>query len=141
MPPITSVCFGEATSQLDFDPEMPMRNRFADNWRPLITIADALGWGEQAREAMLVFAREFKDADAKILLLTDIRRAFDAQQTDRLGSKTLLDVLHAFDESDWCEFRGVRGDQPPHRLKDTEIASMLRDLNQAADDLAAEPDR
>ena len=33
---------------------------------------------------MLVFAREFKDADAKILLLADIRRAFDAQQTDRL---------------------------------------------------------
>jgi hypothetical protein len=114
--------------QLDFDPEMPMRNRFADNWRPLIAIADALGWGEQTREAMLVFAREFKDADAKILLLADIRRGFDAQQTDRLGSKTLLDVLHSFDESDWCEFRGVRGDQQPHRLKDAEIASMLREF-------------
>jgi Protein of unknown function (DUF3631) len=76
----------------------------------------------------LVFAREFRDADAKILLLTDVRKAFDAQQTDRLGSKTLLDVLHSFDKSDWCEFRGVRGDQQPHRLKDTEIASMLREF-------------
>jgi hypothetical protein len=53
--------------QLNVDPEMPtgLRNRFADNWRPLISIADALGWGTQAREAMLMFANEYRDADAK----------------------------------------------------------------------------
>jgi Protein of unknown function (DUF3631) len=115
---------------LDPDPEMPagLRNRFADNWRPLISIADSLGWGAQAREAMLVFSREFKDADIKILLLGDIRKAFDARKEDRLPTKTLLADLHALGDSDWPEFRGLRGDQQPHKLRDTEMASMLREF-------------
>jgi hypothetical protein len=115
---------------LDPDPVLPagLRNRFADNWRPLISIADSLGWSEQAREAMLVFASEFKDADAKIVLLSDIRRVFDARKEDRLPTKTLLADLHALDASDWCEFRGVRGDQQPHKLRDTELAAMLREF-------------
>jgi len=37
--------------ELKSDPDMPLRNRMADNWRPLISIADTLGWGEQARAA------------------------------------------------------------------------------------------
>jgi Protein of unknown function (DUF3631) len=115
--------------QLDPAPEMPagMRNRFADNWRPLISIADALGWGERAREAMIHFAREFQDADVKILLLGDIRKVFDACGLDRLPSKTLLDALNVLD-ADWNEFRGVRGEQQPHKLKDSELASMLREF-------------
>ena len=85
--------------KLNPDPKMPatLRNRFADNWRPLLSIADALGWGAQAREAMVIFAREFQDADVKILLLSDIRKVFNAQAIDRLPSKMLLDALHAFD--------------------------------------------
>ena len=53
--------------KLNPDPKMPatLRNRFADNWRPLLSIADALGWGAQAREAMVIFAREFQDADVE----------------------------------------------------------------------------
>jgi hypothetical protein len=116
--------------KLDPDPEMPagMRNRFADNWRPLISIADSLGWGEQARAAMIAFAREYQDADAKILLLTDIRKVFNARKEDRLPSKTLLDALHALDGCEWSEFSGVRGEQQPHKLKDSELAIMLRDF-------------
>ena len=41
--------------QLNYDPELPpdLRNRPADNWRPLMAIADDFGseWGERAREA------------------------------------------------------------------------------------------
>ena len=68
--------------ELNSDPEMPakLRNRMADNWRPLISIADSLGWGEPAREAMGIFAREFHDADVKILLLSDIRNVFDTSR-------------------------------------------------------------
>jgi hypothetical protein len=115
---------------LNPDPEMPAgtHNRLADNWRPLISIADSLGWGEQAREAMTIFAREFQDADARILLLIDIRGVFDTRATDRLPSTVLLDALYALDDSDWTEFRGIRGDQPPHRLKAGELAGMLRDF-------------
>jgi len=74
---------------------------------------------------MMIFAREYHDADIKILLLIDIRKAFDARAVDRLPSKILLTALHEMDGGNWCEFRGVRGDQQPHRLKDSEIATML----------------
>jgi hypothetical protein len=116
--------------KLNLDPEMPAaRNRFADNWRPLVAIADSLGWSEQARAAMIVFTREYQDADVKILLLTDIRRVFDMCKADHLPTKTLLDALQALNGGgDWSEFSGVRGDQQPHKLRDSEVATMLRDF-------------
>jgi hypothetical protein len=116
-------------AELNPEPEMParVRNRFADNWRPLLSIADSLGWGTQAREAMVIFAREFQDADTKILLLRDVRTVFDKRKVDRLPSKTLLAALNDLD-ADWNEFRGIRGDQRPHQLKETELASMLREF-------------
>jgi Protein of unknown function (DUF3631) len=115
--------------QLDPAPEMPavISNRFADNWRPLISIADSLDWGAQAREAMVHFAREFQDADVKILLLSDIRKVFNAHAVERLPSKTLLGALTVLD-ADWNEFHGVRGEQQPHKLKGSELASMLREF-------------
>jgi hypothetical protein len=83
--------------------------------------------------------REYVDADVKIVLLTDIRRVFDAHAADRLPGAVmhaadrlpgavLLGPLHEMDTADWAEFHGVRGDQQPHRLKSTELASMLRDF-------------
>ena len=77
---------------LNPDPEMPAgtHNRLADNWRPLISIADSLGWGEQAREAMTIFAREFQDADARILLLIDIRGVFDTSATEHGSARCAL---------------------------------------------------
>jgi hypothetical protein len=113
---------------LNPEPEMPMQNRFADNWRPLISIADSLGWGKQAREAMVIFAHEYHDADVKILLLIAIRRVFDMRRVDCLPSKKLLEALHGMDEAEWSEFCGVRGDQSPHKLKVTELARMLREF-------------
>jgi Protein of unknown function (DUF3631) len=116
--------------ELDADPEMPkqLRNRLADNWRPLLSIADSLGMGEEARKAAIAFADAFQDADVRILALIDIRTVFDANAVDRLPSKMLLDALHALDDSDWTEFRGIRGDQSPHRLKAGELAGMLREF-------------
>jgi hypothetical protein len=114
--------------QLAANPAMPVRNRFADNWRVLIAIADDLGWGEKAREAMAAFAREFVDADVKIILLGDIRRIFNARAVDRLSSAALVDALHNLDGGDWQEFAGVRGDEHPHALRVGELASMLRDF-------------
>ena len=92
--------------ELDPDPEMPkgIHNRLADNWRPLISIADLLGRGDDAREALAVFAKDFKDADPRILLLTDIRKVFDTKAVDRLPSVTMLDALYGFDDADWENF-------------------------------------
>jgi hypothetical protein len=115
---------------LDPEPEMPptIRNRLADNWRPLISIADNLGWGVQARSALLKFATEYQDADARITLLDDIRKVFDARGPDRISTHALLDELHMLNDADWKEFLGVRGEQQPHRLRDSELASMLREF-------------
>jgi hypothetical protein len=46
---------------------------------------------------------------------------------DRLPSKTLLAALHGLD-ADWNEFRAIRGEQQPHKLEETELASMLREF-------------
>jgi uncharacterized protein DUF3631 len=40
----------------------------------------------------------------------------------------LLDELHTLNDADWKEFIGVRGEQQPHRLRDSELASMLREF-------------
>ena len=62
---------------LNPNPELPegLRNRPADNWRPLIAIADSFGpaWGTIAREAALEFARTHRDEDAGVILLNDVR--------------------------------------------------------------------
>ena len=80
MPPIGKFCSGDVMSNsIPIQRCRQLRNRMADNWRPLISIADSLGWGEQAREAMIMFAREFQDADVKILLLGDIRKVFNTR--------------------------------------------------------------
>jgi hypothetical protein len=115
---------------LDSDPEMPegVHNRLADNWRPLLAIADSLCWGEKAREALAIFAHEYQDADVRIALLIDIRRVFDAKAVGRLPSTVLLDALHALDDADWTEFSGIRGEQQPHKLKAGELALLLREF-------------
>ena len=116
--------------ELNSDPELPaaLRNKFADNWRCLLAIANSLGWGDRAREALVIFAREYHDADVKILLLADIRKVFDLRRVDYLPTKTLLEALYEVDDAEWSEFCGVRGDQSPHKLKESELARCLRDF-------------
>jgi hypothetical protein len=71
-------------AELNSDPAMPvqLRNRPADNWRPLIAIADAFGaaWAARAREAAIAFAGEHQDEDAAVVLLRDIRDIFDGRR-------------------------------------------------------------
>jgi hypothetical protein len=77
-------------AELNSDPPMPaqLRDRRADNWRPLIAIADAFGadWATRAREAAVVFAGAHQDEDAAVVLLRDIRDIFEGRGVDRLAS-------------------------------------------------------
>jgi hypothetical protein len=118
------------TVTLNRNPEMPpqLRNRQADNWRPLIAIADSFGpeWGRLAREAAVAFARSYQDEDAAVILLDDIRSVFDTRHIDRLPSVTLTEALNALDDSLWCEWRGLRGDQQPRHLSQGELAKLLK---------------
>ncbi len=124
-------------TKLDPDPRMPAGtlNRAADKWRAMLSVADSLGHGELARKAMCEMAKQHRDADAKILLLADIRTLFEDRRqqgradpsvaADRFPSGALLDALHAMDDSDWCDFYGARGDEAPHKLRASEMTSML----------------
>jgi len=116
---------------LNLDPEMPpeLRNRAADNWRPLIAIADLCGdeYGRQAREAAIAMSGDtFLDEDPVVTLLKDIRGVFDARGVDRISSRELVDTLVVPDDSPWVEWRGQNGEQQSHRLTQSELARLLR---------------
>jgi hypothetical protein len=114
---------------LNPDPEMPeeLRNRPADNWRPLISIADACGaeWGELARAAAIALARGYHDEDALVTLLHNVRDVFDARGVDRITSAALVDALVAMEDGMWAEWCGVNGDRPPRQLSQRELARLL----------------
>jgi hypothetical protein len=72
---------------LNRNPEMPpkLRNRAADNWRPLIAIADACGadWGGRVREAAIALSGD-QEEEPGVTLLQDIREIFDARDSRSL---------------------------------------------------------
>ena len=115
--------------KLNLDPTLPktLRNRPADNWRPLISIADSFGRasGASAREAAVYFSRTHRDEDAAVILLNDIRIVFDARGADRLASAVLVEELVAIDDSMWSEWRGRHDDQQPRHLSQGELARLL----------------
>jgi len=116
-------------AEFNSDPQMPeqLRNRQADNWRPLIAVADAFGanWPMRAREAAVFFASQHQDEDAAVVLLGDIRNIFDRRGVDRLPSKTIVDHLNGADDAMWSEWRGIHGNQQPRKLSQGELAKLL----------------
>jgi putative DNA primase/helicase len=89
------------------DPEMPagVFNRVADNWRPLLAIADrAAGeWPMRARQAI----QRAGDGEQSIgeLLLADIHAIFAKRDVDRLPSADLIESLIAIEERPWAEWK------------------------------------
>jgi putative DNA primase/helicase len=92
------------------DPEIPeaLHDRAADNWRPLMAIADCAGgeWPARARRAALeLSADSAADQDSiGTLLLGDIRAAFEAKGIDRISSDDLAAYLVGLDDRPWPEF-------------------------------------
>jgi putative DNA primase/helicase len=94
----------------DADPVMPegVVNRAADNWRPLLAIADVAGstWPRRAREAANSAgssAAASGEQSRGVLLLSDIRAIFTERQADRLSSKGLADALASIEGRPWAE--------------------------------------
>ena len=114
--------------ELSSDPLMPgeLRNRRADNWRVLFAIADACDRAELARTAAIALSRQHQDDDLVVELLADIRLIFDACGTDRLASAGLCEALHAIEDHPWAEWRGLRDNQAPRPLSQSELSNLLR---------------
>jgi hypothetical protein len=91
------------------DPEIPeqLHDRAADNWRPLLAIADhaAGDWPARARSVAVKLSVEgAADQDSiRTMLLADIRSAFQIKATNRLSSGDLVGHLTTLDERPWPE--------------------------------------
>jgi hypothetical protein len=118
------------TATLEKSPEMPpeLKNRAADNWRPLIAIADACGgdWGLRAREAAIAMSGRHADEDLGVTLLQDIRAIFARAGAERMSSRDLVAALNDIDDAPWSEWRGRNGNQQPRPLSQTQLAQLLR---------------
>jgi Protein of unknown function (DUF3631)/Primase C terminal 2 (PriCT-2)/RepB DNA-primase from phage plasmid len=92
----------------DPDPAMPevLNDRAADNWRPLLAIADLAGdtWARRAREAACVLSGEGHDTAVNVELLVDVKAAFDAEGKDAIFSADLVERLTEDPERPWAEW-------------------------------------
>jgi hypothetical protein len=117
------------TAAVNPNPALPkgFYGRPADNWRPLVSVADACSpaWGALMREAMVEFARGYQDKHFLTELLEHIRDVFDARG-DKVLSKTMTADLNAREDGPWSEWRGIHADQQPRALTQATLAGLLR---------------
>jgi hypothetical protein len=87
-------------------PDLPVDDRAADLWEPLVSVADLAGgvWPQLARDAAVALVNSAAEDDAarspKLRLLADIRAVFDS---DFMKSSDLCDKLCAISEAPWGE--------------------------------------
>jgi Protein of unknown function (DUF3631) len=110
------------------DPEVPnqLSDRAADNWRPLLAIADRAGgkWPQMARQAALAFSGEEHSQDsAREQLLGDIRGLFVRHGTERIFTEELLRRLWERDDRPWREW------QAGAPLSAIQLAKLLKDFD------------
>jgi hypothetical protein len=106
-------------------PDMPLEDRAADTWEPLIAIADLAGgdWPARAREAAATMtqaeAQQEEDTAASVRLLADLRQIFTAANAEALYTSTILEGLHRLEDAPWADWYG-------HPLTTRELAKLLR---------------
>jgi hypothetical protein len=111
----------------DMEPKMPVEDRAADTWEPLVIIADLAGgyWPTLARAACRAMtAHETgKDADTgmRTRILVDIREVFAAEgDPPALRTSRLIEQLNADPEAPWAE-------QGPTGLNARRLGLLLED--------------
>ena len=93
------------------DPDMPetLHDRAADNWRPLLTIADLAGggWPTLARQVAVRLSSEGaeQDASVRVQLLMDIKAIFDGDERDQIPSAFICGRLAEMEDRPWPEWR------------------------------------
>lgn len=93
----------------DAEPAMPVDDREADVWEPLVAVADAAGgdWPERARAACLALTAATSVDDEATLserLLADLWDIFGDKA--QLTTREILGSLHDIEEAPWQELRG-----------------------------------
>jgi len=97
---------------IDSDPRVPdtLNDRQADNWRPLLAIADAAGgdWPDFARQAAVCLSAQADPDSRNVELLRDIKAVFDAENASFPTTAHLIDRLAEIEESPWGDWRNGR---------------------------------
>ncbi|MGW6905672.1 DUF3631 domain-containing protein [Streptomyces sp. NPDC054940] len=116
----------------DMEPDMPLEDRAADTWEPLIIIADHAGgdWPKLARHAAEKMVKEQTKADAdntfRGRILLDCRRAFRAASwPGAMKTDDLLEQLKADREAPWADWgrEGLTARKLGNLLSEYEITS------------------
>ena len=125
------------TALADSDPEIPavVNDRAADNWRPLLAIADLAGgrWPEAARRAAVALSGTSEDESTDMQLLRDLHWIFDGkpeerdgelrreyEPTDKLFGHKLVAELRDIETSPWAGWRHGKG------FTDRDLAKALK---------------
>ncbi len=93
------------------EPEIPisLHDRAADNWEPLLSIAELAGgkWPEVAKKAACALTQNDVEEDSiKIQLLADIQSIFKTENViDRIWTERLLNQLYNMEERPWADWR------------------------------------
>ena len=94
----------------DSTPAMPVEDRAADTWEPLIAVADHAGghWPDTARKACTSLVKQSAETDEEqsvgVMLLADIRKVFVDRGMPFLPSMDVVSELRKFEESPWNDF-------------------------------------
>lgn len=117
-----------ADQALHLEPAMPVEDRAADTWEPLVIVADLAGgsWPRRARQACTRLvaseAESEEDQPGGARILADIRRIFHVgSDPDSIATDQLLFALNGDPEAPWAEWG--RGGLTPRGL-----AGMLREF-------------
>jgi len=89
------------------EPAMPVEDRAADTWEPLVAVADHAGahWPDRSRAAVLTLTAEAADkgqVSDRIRLLADCRAAFGPDTA--LATTVLLDRLKSDPDAPWLDY-------------------------------------
>jgi hypothetical protein len=100
----------------ELEPNVPddLDDRAADNWEPLLAIADQAGgaWPARARSTALLLSGARADAvetgDSGVQLLADVRAVFANHGIDKSTTKALLSALADLEGRPWAEWNRGR---------------------------------
>jgi putative DNA primase/helicase len=109
------------------DPAIPagIVNRAADNWRPLLAVADLAGggWPERGRGAAIGLSLNGEETvSAKVLLLADLRSLFDREPNGVLFTREVLAALHQDETRPWPEWKNGKP------ITDRQLAALLKEF-------------
>jgi hypothetical protein len=114
-------------------------NRAADNWAPLLSIAQVAGGGWLARgerAALKSVAADIEDASRLELVLADIRAIFASRAVDRIPSAVLAEALAEIEGRPWAEYG--RSEKP---ITPGKLARLLKPLAIVPDSIRVDEKR